>query len=332
MTRNNLTIVEAFLATAFLIIAGLSLFCPVAFAQDSQDSPNFPNKPIEIIVPWASGGNADQQARILARMSEDILDVPIFVKNVPGGSTIPGVMQVLSQPANGYSLIWTAIPTVATVPLLKNTPYSVDELCPLANVSKNTLVLFVRDESDWDTLEEFINAARKQKAMNVAINAIGALPHLAAVGLAQKAGLKFNYITEGSSAGAVVSLLGKHVDVAVAHEPQAFAYDGIKALAAFQGDRSKYLPDTPTADELGYKIYGYVRDSISIDCDAPASVKRTLANAFAKVIKSEELLNEFKDRQIKQKYLTPSETRDLWRDARQQYKKVITRLKSSSSE
>lgn len=303
-----------------LFVVGLLLASPIAAAQQ------FPNKPIEIIVPWAAGGNADQQARILAQVSEDILGVPIFVRNQPGGGTVPGVMEALGAPADGYTLIWTAIPSVATVPALRETPFSREDLYPLANVSENSLVLYVRDDSDWYTLEHFTDAAQG-RSLNLAVNAIGALPHLAAVGLAQEVGINFNFVTEGSSAGAVVSLLGGHVDAALAHEPQAYSHgEGLRALAVFEPERSRYLPLVPTAEEYGYAVYGYVRDSISINADAPDDVKETLADAFGQAMQSDELTNQFLSRRIKKLYLSPEDTLSLWDEAGESYQQIIDQL------
>lgn len=308
------------LPATLLLIAGLFLTGSSAVAQA------FPNKPIEIIVPWAAGGNADQQARILAKLSEEILGVPIFVKNQPGGGTVPGVMEALNAAPDGYTLIWTAIPSVATVPALRDTPYSREDLYPLANVSENTLVLYVAEDSDWYTLEQFIDSARN-RSMNMAVNSIGALPHLAAVGLAQQSETNFNFVTEGSSAGAVVSLLGGHVDAALAHEPQAYSHGkGLRALAVFEPERSRYLPLVPTAEEQGYAIYGYVRDSISVNASAPQEVKETLAEAFEQAMNSDELSTEFLKRRIKTLYLSPPDTLALWDEAGASYEEIIRKL------
>lgn len=307
--------------TLGLFLAAFLLVAPAtAFAQD------FPSETIEIIVPWAAGGNADQQARVLANASEEILGVDIFVTNQPGGGTVPGVMEALNAPADGHTLIWTAIPSVATVPALQDTPYTREDLYPLANVSRNTLVLYVSDESEWYTLEQFLDDAQGD-SLNMAVNATGALPHLAAVGLAQRADTSFSFVTEGSSAGAVVSLLGGHVDAALAHEPQAYSHgEGLRALAVFQPERSRYLPLVPTAEEQGYPVYGYVRDSISVNADAPDSVKETLASAFEEAMNSDQVENEFLQRRIKSLYLGPEETLELWEEAAASYEEIIQRL------
>ncbi|GAI99458.1 unnamed protein product, partial [marine sediment metagenome] len=270
---------------------------------------------------------ADVQARILAKISEKFLEQPIAVTNKPGGATIPGVTEALQAKSDGYTLIWIAIPSVATQPFLRKTPYTLEDLYPLANVSRNTLVLYVRDNSNWYTLKQFLADAKKQR-VNMSLNAIGALPHLAAVELAQKSGAEFKYLASKSSAGAVVSLLGGHVQAALGHEPQAFSHGkGLRALAVFEPERSEYLPLVPTAKEQGYDVLGYVRDSVAINIKAPQNVKDILAQAFKKAMETDEFKNAFLKRRIKMYYLDPVQTLKLWQSAANTYGEIIKKLK-----
>jgi len=305
-----------------LVLAALvsTLISFAAFASD------FPSKPIKLIVPWGAGGNADVQARLLAIASEKFLGQPVAVTNKPGGATIPGVAEALQAKPDGYTLVWIAIPSVATQPFLRKTPYTLEDLYPLANVSQNTLVLYVRDDSPWFTLEHFLADAKKE-TISMALNAIGALPHLAAVELSLKSGTEFKYVASQSSAGAVVSLLGGHVQTALAHEPQAFSHGkGLRALAVFENDRSSYLPLVPTAKEQGYDIVGYVRDSVAINVKAPQEIKDVLAEAFKKAMATDEFKNEFLKRRIKRLYLGPQETKELWKQASTTYGQVIKQM------
>jgi putative tricarboxylic transport membrane protein len=309
-------------ATLFFVLSLFGILIgATAIAAD------FPSKPIKLIVPWGAGGNADVQARILAKVSEKFLGQPIAVTNKPGGATIPGVTETLQAKPDGYTLIWIAIPSVATQPFLRKTPYTLDDLHPLANVSRNTLVLYVRDDSAWFSLEQFLEDAKKEQ-ISMSLNAIGALPHLAAVELAKDANAKLKFVTAKSSAGAVVSLLGGHVQAALAHEPQAFSHGkGLRALAVFESERSEYLPLVPTAKEQGYDIVGYVRDSVAVNIKAPQEVKDKLTDAFQQAIATDEFNNEFLKRRIKKLYLNPSDTLKLWQSAAGTYSEIIKGLK-----
>ena len=72
----------------------------------------YPEKPINLIVPWGAGGNADVHARILVEASKEFLKQPIMVTNKPGGATIPGLVESLQAPADGYTLISIALPLI----------------------------------------------------------------------------------------------------------------------------------------------------------------------------------------------------------------------------
>ena len=97
-----------------IVVVFAAVICCFALTSSNVLAADFPSKPIKLIVPWGAGGNADVQARILAKISEKILGQPIAVTNKPGGATIPGVSEALNARPDGYTLIWTAIPSVAT--------------------------------------------------------------------------------------------------------------------------------------------------------------------------------------------------------------------------
>jgi tripartite-type tricarboxylate transporter receptor subunit TctC len=156
-------------------------------------SASYPDKPINLIVPWGAGGNADVQARLLAEASKEFLKQPIIVTNKPGGATIPGLVESLQAPPDGYTLIWIALPSVATQPYLKKTPFSYNDFTPIVNVSENSMLLYVPKDSPWQTLDQFLNHA-KSNPVNVSCNGIGALPHLAGAELAMKSGAKMRQL------------------------------------------------------------------------------------------------------------------------------------------
>jgi tripartite-type tricarboxylate transporter receptor subunit TctC len=171
-----------------------------------------------------------------------------------------------------------------------------------------------------------LDHARK-KSTSVALNAIGALPHLAAAELEQKANAKFKYITAKSSTGAVVSLLGRHVETAVGHEPQAFSHgEKMRALCIFEPERSVNLPLVPTAQELGYDVVGYVRDGVAVNQGAPQEVKNILSTAFKKAMDTDEFKYAFLLRRIRMRYLNTDDTLKLWMSAADTYSKIIRDL------
>src|SRR6185369_12652171 len=64
----------------------------------------YPERPIELIVPWGPGGGADQLARLVSKLMEPMLGQGIPVVNVPGGTGATGMAKLLAAPADGYSM------------------------------------------------------------------------------------------------------------------------------------------------------------------------------------------------------------------------------------
>src|SRR2546421_5894567 len=80
-----------------LLLAALLLAAPSAFAQ-------YPQRPIQLIVPWGAGGGTDATARIIGSLLEKELGQPVNVVNRTGGSGVVGHQAIASSPADGYTI------------------------------------------------------------------------------------------------------------------------------------------------------------------------------------------------------------------------------------
>ena len=80
------------------LVAGLALLSATNAAPAQQD---WPNRPVQIIVPFAAGGSGDVLARVVAHYLTSSLKQQFVVENRPGGGGIIGTKQFLSQPADG---------------------------------------------------------------------------------------------------------------------------------------------------------------------------------------------------------------------------------------
>ena len=96
----------------------------------------YPDKPIRLIVPSAPGGAPDILMRALATQMSQQMGVPIVIDNKPGGSYVIGTMDLVRSPADGYTLAYGNIVSLATNrSLLANVPYDVDrDLTLVGNV------------------------------------------------------------------------------------------------------------------------------------------------------------------------------------------------------
>ncbi len=121
----------------------------------------YPERPIELIVPWGPGGGADQLARLVSKLMEPMLGQGIPVVNVPGGTGATGMAKLLSAPADGYS---AAIYIADSHALLagKNPRWTMKDITPVAVMIKGPSFIFVKEDSPYKTWADFEKALRAE--------------------------------------------------------------------------------------------------------------------------------------------------------------------------
>ena len=281
---------------AVLLIFSVCISSYALWWKKDKNKLNYPTKPISLVVPYDAGGSADAESRLISDLVSKKIGQPINLIFKPGGANIPGIMEVLNAPADGYTMLWWATPPIAINPYLRDTPYSADDLQPIVTVIENPVMLFVRKNSDINNLNEFLNKIRSAN-FTVGINTIGSVPYMAAAQLEAIGGLQFKYITQKTNPAAAVALIGGHVDVAFGVGPQLTAYpDDIKAIAVFSYDRSSSFPDVPTAKEQGYEVFAPVQSGIAFKKGIPTEISDFMEKAYLAVLASDEYKNLAKER------------------------------------
>ena len=117
------------IVTSAGLIAGLVLTASAAFAE-------YPERTINMLVPFGAGGGTDVPARFFAAELEGILGQNIVVSNVEGAGGTVGATQLSQAEANGYNLGFLPVGTTTTQPHLKRTSYNADSWTPICMVSQ----------------------------------------------------------------------------------------------------------------------------------------------------------------------------------------------------
>lgn len=140
--------------TAALVLSGS------AVAAQETDYAWKPDRPINIIVPWAAGGSTDQVTRVVAPIIEEALGVEVVVVNQPGASGSIGTQAALDAPRDGYTWTANAIAnnaTYAITGLLKDT--SIEDYQIYLHVA-NVPVVSVNVDTEYQTFEDLLAAMR----------------------------------------------------------------------------------------------------------------------------------------------------------------------------
>ena len=124
-------------ATLFLAVATCSMS-----AHRRKPTRTYPSRPLRLIVPFAPGGTTDTVARLVARELTKSLGQSVVVENRPGAGGLIGAEAVLKLPADGYTLAFATISTLAVLPLVQSKP-SYDPLKDFALVTQIATLPYV---------------------------------------------------------------------------------------------------------------------------------------------------------------------------------------------
>ncbi|GAB2486117.1 tripartite tricarboxylate transporter substrate binding protein [Comamonas humi] len=237
--------------------ATLSLCAATALAQG-----NWPSKPITIVVPFGAGGNTDAIARLTANHLAKALNTPVVVDNKPGASGLIASRQVLTAPADGYTLLMATATQIVTAPFV-NASFNFDavkDFAPVVNIGANAFVITTRASLPAKNLAEFIAQARQQPGkLTYGSGGTGTLTHLSAYMFTQRAGVGMVHVPYKGGAAALGDLLGGNIDMYSASPSEVIpqANGGkLRLLAISSATRLKELPQVPTIAETfpGYEV------------------------------------------------------------------------------
>jgi tripartite-type tricarboxylate transporter receptor subunit TctC len=262
---------------------------------------DWPEKAITIIVPWAAGGGTDIVARSLAPKLSKRLGVPVQTVNKPGGSGIPGTLDAVTSPADGYTLLWDAGSTSSMQDALApELPYKVYNRTFIARATTTPEGLMIPANSPWKTMDDLVKAAKADPS-SISFGMIGGtgIPDVLVYQL--KAALKdkgvdvskTRMVTYKGGGELVPAVGGGHVNVAFVSPGEMVAMlsaGKIRVLGVTSASgRYKGWPDVPTMAEAGFPaVDTYFWVGLSSAPGLPANIVKTLDNALKEAVKEAE--------------------------------------------
>jgi tripartite-type tricarboxylate transporter receptor subunit TctC len=205
-------------ATPFRLLAGLA--CAAALSATAFGQA-FPNKPIELVVPYPAGGGTDVLGRAFAQAAVKHLPQSLIVMNKPGASGAIGWADVLNGKPDGYKMVLLAT-DLMTQPNIGYTKITYEDFTPIARLNYDPAAITVRADAPWNTVEEFVAAAKKGD-FRIGNGGNGSTWHLAAAAIEDKTGAKFNHIPYAGAAPAILALLGGHLDAITVSAAETYA-------------------------------------------------------------------------------------------------------------
>ena len=244
-----------------LAAAAASAAVLLASHGSAQAQAKYPTKNIEVVVPFAPGGGTDNMMRMITGIMDENKwsPVPVNVNNRAGGSGTIGYSYLITKKGDSH-VVAGATPMIVSGKLQgRLTGNHRDAITVLMIVAIDELMLSVRNESPYKTVEDFVAAARaKPGQLTVGGTGTHNEDHIFAHLFEQSAKIKLKYVPFNSGGEVTAALLGGHIDAGIMNPNEISAQveaNKARNLAVAARKRMAGAPDVPTFAEKGMPFY-----------------------------------------------------------------------------
>lgn len=230
----------------------LSLLAGTCLAQAND----YPQKPINVIVPFAAGGSVDSAARIVLQGMSERLKQSFVIENVAGASGTIGTQKAVRSPADGYTLLFAVASPINVAPVVKPSIVKYDalkDLVPISVAATSPFVLIASPKLPISSVADLVAAAKKDPGkLNYGTDGVGTSMHLTAEIIKLTAGIDLVHVPYKNGPQVLTELAGGTLELAVmpVSLAQSFIKDGkVKALGVTSRTRWPSLPQVPAIAE-----------------------------------------------------------------------------------
>jgi tripartite-type tricarboxylate transporter receptor subunit TctC len=221
----------------------------------------YPDRPIQIYVPFAAGSASDVITRILLSRMATSLGQNFVVENRPGAGGNTGTAAAAHAGPDGYTLVMsTSGPLAANKALFRELGYDPQkDLSPICLFATLPNIVVINAKLPPKTLSELIDYARQHpRQLNYGSVGIGSSQHLAGAYFEQLTGTQLVHIPYKNIGSYAPDFISGQVPVGFQLLPNVLGLiknGDARALAVAANQRMTALPDVPTAAEAGLQGY-----------------------------------------------------------------------------
>lgn len=272
--------------TALGLALAAATFSAPAFAG------TWPDKPLNMIVPFPPGSSPDILARVIADPLGKALGQHIIVQNKSGAGGNIGTREATQAKPDGYTILMTINGPMVTAPKLykKTLGYKPDQLAPITLIGTSPNVLIVPQNSPAKTVAEFVALAKsKPDELNFGTVGPGSSSHLCMAMLEHKAGITLQQIPYPGFPEVVRSVVAGDIQASFMVPgiamPQIQAHK-VRALAITSLKPSAILPGIPTMASQGYPGFESISwDAMFVPAGTPKDIIARLNKEITQILR-----------------------------------------------
>ncbi|GFE50056.1 hypothetical protein So717_18090 [Roseobacter cerasinus] len=218
----------------------------------------YPERPINMVIPYGAGGATDISARTIAEPLGAAVGKPLVMANVTGAGGATGSVAVQNAKEDGYTMLFARVGSHSVNPAMKATlPYTLEDFRFVTVYEINPVACAVSSSSGITSMEELI-AKVDQGGVTYSSSGVGSLLHLAAVMVLSEFGVEepltqTTHIPQKGGGAAATAVLNGTATFLCTNSSSIASFVANKQLVPLMVTTAEPVPgfDVPTAADLG---------------------------------------------------------------------------------
>jgi tripartite-type tricarboxylate transporter receptor subunit TctC len=295
------------------LLGGLLVATILLGVTEVARAAEFPEKPIDFVVPLPPGGSVDTAAREVGDRLSKNWNQPVVILNKPGASNIIGAGFVARAPKDGYTIL-LGVSGLTTLPsLYRHVPFDIEkDLAPISLIAKMPFLLVVPSSNPANSVQDLIAMAKaKPGQLSFGSYGSGTASHLSVVKFAKAAGIELVHIPYKGTAPALTDLMSGRLSLMISDIGPSLPFiktGQLKALAITSAQRSPLMPNLPTVAEsglAGYEASGWF--AVFAPAQTPSAVIDKYNSELASILATPDMRNRFAEFGLEPMTSTPAQ-------------------------
>ena len=287
-----------YLKKALAVTLALAMLCVTLCGCEKKTDETqvaYPERKIELVIPFSEGGASDITARQFAASLEKVLGQSITCVNKASGGTVEGFEYALAQESDGYTLFWLTNSVLMKEAQNAASAKFTETFEPLLLVAADLTIIMVKDDSPFQTMEELVAYAKDHPGeLTIAGTSPGGFDDYQMTSVAEELGIDITYVPYSGGSEVKAAVLGNEVDIyqdKIASCLSLMQSGDVRPLAVIADEPITAVPElngVPTLKQLGADFAVGPRRGLSVEADIDPQIMDILKKACVEAYNSAE--------------------------------------------